>query len=1064
MKHIFVFVLALFTSFTSWAQLTVDIGDERLPVRERPEETPWSHVADSVLQHLDKSQIPSGILYDRVVPYAALPYFDYFQPDTSSIDHLRQAYLELWMAAYNRQAFVFTPTQLREKGDALARQGTVPLAVLDYRLHYLDTLAVYHNQLVVQNGLYYDVPGRSGSPYRERLLTLASPLAKSVNQQAQFQVAPAFLLGNRGRTVSSLLVNFDNGMGPVTCLPGQLVSITYPTAGNKVLRFTVNFADGTSAQTRASLMVLPQVPANRSTYRLADFEARDPFTDYNSTRSLYGKGEALVVLNNAISESEGAAYKLRNPVIIMDGFDPNDESKLIGDDKSIYAQLESKGILNLLTNLQRDLVIVNFPKSPRRQVGGSMTTEAIDGGTDYVERNAYVLETLLNNLKAITYRDPVTQQLDKFAVLGPSMAGVFSRYALAHMEKQQQLLADAGQPADPWWNHNTSEWISFDAPHMGANIPLADQYLLAFFKDNQAARDNLEQRLDAVVAKQFLVAHHSYPGVGGAPAYRDRFMLALRDNGERGSYGYPVHLRRVALADGKLNGQLPPSNDGIPCGLMFDLKVYTRFGGGVANAVLGFFGFSLKTTSPSLVAFAWPRFLGGANSMCPIFYGLTNETKGLGFGRYGPTATKSVAVRSGPQGSWDLAPGGIRHTQQDLHDQFEAAGQGQNFKINVTDVRPNHCFIPTVSALGFQYQSTVNYQNTSSLPNPYTNLLGRDLVCNNETPFDDFYAPASDNLEHVTTDAGATAFLIRELTPQVPTPVFAVVPAAICPNGTATITVKPVCSHVDANGQTIFPTVYDWTLSGPAVFLSTSTGSQTLIGAGLSQLIQATGASGTVTLTVVARRAGASASVPLVRTLLISTGEIQITGEPVQRSAVRAKELLTDTTPAPNYTCSQTVNLFATGFNASPPYTETIRTYRNTGTSTRTYTVTTPAFQVTVNDFDMDVTLTGTSNCDGTRITSNTVYLPGCASGQVMRAAAYPNPADAVLNLTESEAAADVTTPRTAALYNTQGREVRRTTIRQATQLSTADLPNGLYYLVVEQQGKVTHSQIRVQH
>ena len=322
MKHVFVFGLALLASLSSWAQQVPRKPATRLAVSSAqtlpiimPEETPWSHVADSVLQNVDKSQIPSGILYDRVVPYAALPYFDRFQADTSSVDHLRQAYLELFLAAYNRSAFAFTPSKLREQADTLVRQGTVPLAVLDYRLHYLDTLAVYNNQLVVQNGLYYDVPGRSGSPYIERLLTLAAPLARSVSQQAQFQVAPAFLLGNRNREVSTVLVDFDNGAYPVTCLPGQTVSINYPTPGNKVLRFTVNFTDGTSAQARAKIAVLPQAPANRSIYRLPDFEARDPFTDYNGARSLYGKGEALVVLNNATSESEGSAYSTPQKIL-----------------------------------------------------------------------------------------------------------------------------------------------------------------------------------------------------------------------------------------------------------------------------------------------------------------------------------------------------------------------------------------------------------------------------------------------------------------------------------------------------------------------------------------------------------------------------------------------------------------------------------------------------------------------------------------------------------------------------------------------------------------------------
>ena len=59
------------------------------PVTYVPEESPWSHAVDSLLRYVDKNQIPSGILYDRVLPLAALPYFNRFRPDTSSALHLR---------------------------------------------------------------------------------------------------------------------------------------------------------------------------------------------------------------------------------------------------------------------------------------------------------------------------------------------------------------------------------------------------------------------------------------------------------------------------------------------------------------------------------------------------------------------------------------------------------------------------------------------------------------------------------------------------------------------------------------------------------------------------------------------------------------------------------------------------------------------------------------------------------------------------------------------------------------------------------------------------------------
>ena len=100
--------------------------------------------------------------------------------------------------------------------------------------------------------------------------------------------------------------------------------------------------------------------------------------------------------------------------------------------------------------------------------------------------------------------------------------------------------------------------------------------------------------------------------------------------------------------------------------------------------------------------------------------------------------------------------------------------------------------------------------------------------------------------------------------------------------------------------------------------------------------------------------------------------------------------------------------------------------------------------------------------CDGGRHVTPLCWW--CPAQQLGAPAAYPNPADAVLNLAAPETPEAAATPRTAVLYNAQGREMRRTSAPTAAQLPTADLPAGLYYLVVEQQGRVSRHQIRVQH
>lgn len=647
-----------------------------------------------------------------------------------------------------------------------------------------------------------------------------------------------------------------------------------------------------------------------------------------------------------------------------------------------------------------------------------------------MERNAYVLETLLNNLKPKLALDPATNQPYKYTVIGPSMGGLISRYALAHMEQQQQLLADATQPADPWWDHNTAEWISLDVPHMGANIPLGDQHFLDFYKGSvESARANLEQRLNSTAAKQFLVAHYTYPGVGGAPLYRDRFVRALRDNGERSSMGFPVHLRRVALANGKLNGALPASNEGTPGGVAFNMEVKTRFLPSVGNVLLSLFGFSYGTTSTPTVTTSTARFLANPNASCPVFFGLSNQTSGLRWGAVGPTAIKIVTVQSGPQGSWDLAPGGLRDTQRQLHDQSEAGGKDQPFKVNVTNVKDNHCFIPTVSALGFQYRTMGNYQGTSTLPNPFTVLAGRNLVCDDEIPFDDFYAPSSTNTEHVKPDSNGLLFLSRELSNALPTPAFVLNPSAICPGGSATYSIQAECARAGQPGTT-----YTWTLGNGLQFANGSTGT------GPSQTIQAvSGFTGGSTVTIVATRQGFAASLPLVRNVFVGNSTLSFYTQDNYLSSCEALRTYT-----------------VRGISLQGPYQWVVD-----GVAVGSGPTTTVFFNESTGP--LTVSVQATALCPSGPLSysrTHTVDFPHCTKQRISDQPAYPNPADASVTilLTDANDPTDTVPAGTeVTLYNGQGTAVLQKTAQPGDteiQMNTAATPEGNYNVVVEKPGE----------
>jgi hypothetical protein len=118
---------------------------------------------------------------------------------------------------------------------------------------------------------------------------------------------------------------------------------------------------------------------------------------------------------------------LDKPVILVEGYDPDNNTNPYYYYNYGFNQLVSDG---------RDLIVINFPDS-----------------TLNMSANASLVESIIKEINAgKTGAFPT-------ALVGFSMGGVVARKALKNME-----LAGV--------NHNTSVYVSFDAPHMGANTPL----------------------------------------------------------------------------------------------------------------------------------------------------------------------------------------------------------------------------------------------------------------------------------------------------------------------------------------------------------------------------------------------------------------------------------------------------------------------------------------------------------------------------------------------------------------------------------------------------------------
>ncbi|EMY3554183.1 T9SS type A sorting domain-containing protein [Flavobacterium psychrophilum] len=380
-----------------------------------------------------------------------------------------------------------------------------------------------------------------------------------------------------------------------------------------------------------------------------------------------------------------------------------------------------------------DVTLVNFPN-----------------GADYVERNAMALVSLLSRENAKLATNGSTE---KISIIGPSMGGLVSRYALAYMEKNGI-------------NHNTKLWVSFDSPHLGANIPIGAQENLYFYgyKGRQdQAKLKFDENFRSPAARQMLIEqldgkHEASPyptdlwsntapnGQNNNSPFRQQFQNNLNSNGLAGSNGYPQNLRKIALINGTTNGT-KTNGEG---NMFLELAAFTIIKYGQI------FGTSIQTKLK--VATIEDKFLSTPYSSSQTFAGKVTIKR---VGGIEVQKGRVIRTNSNSRGSMDNVQGGTFNTQGIIKDEFTLA---LNDAVDSQEWRayiPNHAFIPSVSSLAFK---NPNFD--------WSTALNRNLVCdpnNKEIYFDSYFSP-SKNEEHVFVSAENANWLIKELQgiPQAP--------------------------------------------------------------------------------------------------------------------------------------------------------------------------------------------------------------------------------------------------------------------------------------------------------
>lgn len=756
------------------------------------QEQPMTKV-DSMLVHIDKTTFTSGILYDRVVPYARLRAFN-DSTNVSGTKHLEQALHELYRAS-NKEKF-FSYKYFRELYSSKNLSNQADIGVLNASFHTLNYFPdrTELGALRIVDGLFEKIDNGK-PPFLPQHVLVVSPtkvyLKTENGQPVIFNITNDFLIQEtQNKNIVQLTANFDTANNYTLIENGnvinQQISINYTGKGWKKLSFTAVFEDGSQMTVLSEVHVkILQSPPPADPIRVcADIAFQGYSFDPDETYPIKGCIEYRIFYHN---EDD----KLMKPIIIIDGFDPGDKRKILdtdsnspsGDHTSIKefmvypdSQNVRQPIIDTLKRLGYDVVLVNQPIYTVNK--GQPNERTIDGGTDYIERNAMAHIKLYQTLNNLLATNKSTEQL---VIVGPSMGGQISRYALSYMEAHNMP-------------HNTRLWVSVDSPHLGANIPLGLQSLLNQVAEsgNTRAIDFVDGQLGSVAAKQQLIEQYKalyYPGPLGNPVESntispeylngrtigqgfsiDRgspffvtYYNKLYSNGLQNSRGYPQNVRKIAMVNGSLTGSDEFFNESVAPAQM-DHYV------GDSGMGVNIRGFQEVCIGPFHAPPCFDVHIASLEADNMPTYGQNGEVsrfkKGFSDEHKYVTNINSRGNMDNVPGGWfpsfDLMVGDLDGTDPLLpHESFWQGVFLDNVLYAISDylgsakldVRTNehvNSFIPTASALGF-INPDFNWHEE----------FDRNLVCptNPEIPFDNYYGPKINTMHTSFTEENVDWFL-----------------------------------------------------------------------------------------------------------------------------------------------------------------------------------------------------------------------------------------------------------------------------------------------------------------
>ena len=322
------------------------------------------------------------------------------------------------------------------KKTRLSFKASVVLNGMLFNYSRFDPNALNNNKIQITNGKYDDkyINGVWQNPYLTNIAFAVTSPVSYINS-ANVEVRLPLTLWHSNQSITNIQIDFGNGSGYKSLNNGTIASTNYSTDGTYTWTYRVRLNTGQYKYSRQKVIVQFQ-EKSITVGDPACGENRVPITATKAYLGEFGSATLQIVYNTN-------GCNITRPLIVAEGLDTGllGQAGSLGDNslKDFIDEVDfsdSMELENLLLDENNvnsyDIIYVNW-----------------DNGTDYIQRNAYVLEEVI---KYVNEQKALAGSSEPNVVLGQSMGGLIARYALKDMED------------DPDLDHDTDLYISHDSP------------------------------------------------------------------------------------------------------------------------------------------------------------------------------------------------------------------------------------------------------------------------------------------------------------------------------------------------------------------------------------------------------------------------------------------------------------------------------------------------------------------------------------------------------------------------------------------------------------------------